>query len=372
MTSDLRSTLSRALEELVEGKDTTAQALLMRRLHIDDVRVRTLVSRANMRWVGRRPSPALNAQGNFVGTNLDLATILVGLLQRRAVVHIPRYTRRRPKTIRADVRRIGTTAFGHIEQLVAHPDAFSFSILLHDHSVIVPTGEIHGSETIGAPRSYMVLDLDGSWHRGWKNFGFAPTASESEFFAARRVMTRSGMHCNYFVHPNRYQSFFGIPYVHLKMLLLRLEDEVFHLRQELKRLDPSRSSDVVKKPRVRAGKTISIKAFEVELDMPAFVGSPSDYFVGREGEVRVAWIERRLRTILGTWMPLVRFIVRADELAYYKYAFHTDKKPGWAYKVPTEQKVRVSGSRALWKRIRFSDEYALRFREYVRKEVVAK
>jgi hypothetical protein len=63
MISDLRSTLSRALEELVEGKDATAQALLMRRLHIDDVRVRTLVSRANMRWVGRRPSPALNAQG---------------------------------------------------------------------------------------------------------------------------------------------------------------------------------------------------------------------------------------------------------------------------------------------------------------------
>lgn len=371
MKSDQHSGLSRALERLVEGKDATAHMLLMRRLHIDDVCVRTLVAQASMRWVGRSPSPAFNTRGNLVGTNLDLATILVGLLQRRAVIHIPRYTRRRPKTVRTDVRRIGTTAFGHIEQLVAHRDAFSFSVLLHDHSVIVPTGEMHGAETIGAPRSYMVLDVDGSWYPGWKNFGFAPTTSESEFFASRRIMTRSGMHCKYFVHPNRYQSFFGIPYLHLKMLLARLEDEVLCLRQELKRLDPSRSSDTGKKRRTRAGKTISVKAFEVEFDMPAFVGPPSDYFVGREGDVRIAWIERRLKTILGLWMPLVRFIVRADELAYYKYAFRADKKPGWAYKLTTEKRVRTQGSKKLWHRVSFSSEYALRFREYVRKEIVA-
>jgi hypothetical protein len=155
------------------------------------------------------------------------------------------------------------------------------------------------------------------------------------------------------------------------MLLARLEDEVLCLRQELKRLDPSRSSDTGKKRRTRAGKTISVKAFEVEFDMPAFVGPPSDYFVGREGDVRIAWIERRLKTILGLWMPLVRFIVRADELAYYKYAFRADKKPGWAYKLTTEKRVRTQGSKKLWHRVSFSSEYALRFREYVRKEIVA-
>jgi hypothetical protein len=175
------------------------------------------------------------------------------------------------------------------------------------------------------------------------------------------------------VHPNRYQSIFGAPYLRLKLLLSRLEDEAAYLREEQQRFQKGtkKKSPVSSREKTEAGAPMVIPAFEVALETPPFRGSYFSRVATEEHDAYAPFVVERYRTIVGTWIPLVRFVVRADELAYYRFGYDKDKKPAWAWKLTTERNVKIPKSRARWNQVRFSTDYALRFRAYTRTEVVA-
>jgi len=183
----------------------------------------------------RKPGPAVNANGEFQGTDLDLATFMTALSIRNAVIVLPSYKGMRASTVREGERRVGTTRNGSIMTLYSNKEAFSFGVRIKDMS-IVQTDPVTGQETHGAPRNFSLVDVKGEWHKGWDRIEFSPTAKENDFLRDHKVWTGNTYVVKNFIHPNRWMSIYGNPYFMAKAMVQRLQEEAKFLRDEIKRL----------------------------------------------------------------------------------------------------------------------------------------
>jgi hypothetical protein len=293
----------------------------------------------------RKPGPAANAYGEFVGTDLDLATFLTALAQRGAVIVIPQYKTMRARTQREGERHIGDKRYGNIIRLYANKEVFSFGVQIKDMSV-VSQDQVTGRETAGVPRNFTLLDVTGKWHEGWHHIEFSPSAPENEFLNNRQLWTENTIVFRHFVHPNRWQSFYGNPYFQTKAAIERLTDEAKHLQTEIKRLEaagvrypatnPGGPKDWPKSEKVTEDHPVKVNAMEVELDLPEPQGEYRKLDT-TETELIAAY-DRRKRYV-NQLVPQLTFAARSVELAFFQHGweastFHraevrTEKMPGW-------------------------------------------
>jgi len=70
--------------------------------------IQDVISWWNLDLFKRKPGPALDTDGTFKGTDLDLATFMYALAQRGAVVNLPEYKRMRAATKREGERVISS------------------------------------------------------------------------------------------------------------------------------------------------------------------------------------------------------------------------------------------------------------------------
>lgn len=324
--------------------------------------VKRLVNEATLTILDRVGSRVTNARG-VETSDIDLLSLLVSLANRHAVIQLPDYERRFPQTMNPSDTRVGTR-YGKILRLIAHKKALSFSARILDLGVVTQ-GDLFGNDTMGAFRTYTMVDANGTWYPGWKSFTWKPSAREDEVIT-RTDMEKEGMvNLAHWVHPNRRQSIFGAPYLTLKMLLVRLEDELAFYRKEVKRLEGLG----IPKQRTRERgvthttdeptKRIQVKSIIFEVDTPPLQGLYTAVIPNEHG-MRQA--ETRVRELTYQLIPHTRFVVRANEAAYFHHGMTGNFIPHWMGSATWERNVRLPGRRTRWSKLTLPGGAALRYR----------
>jgi len=343
----------------------------------------------------RKPGPALK-DGDFVGTDLDLSTFVFALVKRNAVLNIPSYKGMRAASTRENEYVISKeNRHGSIQGLFCNKNVFSFGIRLKDYNVkqVDPNT---GRETIGVPRNFTLVGVDGSWHDGWRCIEFTPSRDENDFLNNRELWSGNSVVFKNFVHPNRWISFYGSYYFTAKALLTRMEDEAQHLHSEMKRL----LENGVKYPVTGEGakkewpktettgeqKSITVPAFQAEVDLPEPVNDYRSYTYTTDELVAAT---ARRRELINNISPRLRFAVRSVELAFYKHGFKMAVAPGevrrnftvnmppWIEDATWENDYVLPGKRNKWQRLVLFQErpgqlgISLRYRVWEKKESVA-
>lgn len=357
-----RVRIAASVENVAQLKNPYAKAIMDRGCAIDEEFVNSILGQSVFDWEGREPAPALDLDGNFQGTDLDLLSFLVGLTNRGAVIEISQYRNRRKIVRRADERKIGTNRFGTLIGLTSHSEVLSFSVLIFDPT-IVKTDTRTGREEPGAPRNYMIVDCDGHWYDGWDRIVWKPDAKENEFLTRCRLWTGNTVYFTNYVHPNRVNALFGAPYLLLKMLLLRLDDEANFYRGEMKRLE---AMGIVREknestPPIAQGpvESIRVETIEVRLDTSEFIDTYMREPDSLQG-LQHAYARQKFLTYI--LKPRVQFVVRADEAAYFLHGAKNNYVAPWMRKREWKSGYKPPRGRIEWNQMVLSDDVALRFR----------
>jgi hypothetical protein len=368
--------IATTVHEVATLKNEYAQDFMDRTRSLDEKQIAAVINQGTMGYAGRNPSPALDADGNFQCTDLDLLSFLTPIAARGAVIEIPQYRNRRQIIRRAGERKIGTNQFGPITSLVSNKDVFSFSVKIHDKTIIAKSLETD-TESVGAFRNYMIVDCDGHWYDGWDRIVWDPNAEENAFLKEKKLWTGNSVRFQYYVHPNRWQSVFGAPYLLKKMLLARIDDEAGFYRREMKRLAAAgielpAGEKLEYKPVVSEGaaRSLEVKTMEMALAIPEFTGEYEPVPLTAEGMVK-AYRHQKLLTY--TWKPAVQFTARADEAAFMRYGLDADDNGRIArwIKDAAWTPWRKNNRSALYNQLVLSDDMALLYRIKTKTEQVS-
>lgn len=347
---------------------------------VDDL-AKKMISDWSMDLYTRKPGPAYDEDGVFVGTDLDLACFMLALAERNAVIVLPKYkARRQAQKTEGEIIVSKDNRHGRIMGLSANKETFSFSVRIEDMNVITQNGT-----KVGAPRNFMLVDLDGSWHKGWESIQFVPSAIENDFLNDHNLWSGASVIFKNFVHPNRWISFYGRPYFVTKALIQRLESESTHLNAEVKRLlkagidfpESREKKEWPKKTNVGDAEKKRVSAFEVEIDLP----EPSGKFAEVEATPQALSIaaDRRKELVYSTIQKL-RFMARATELAFFKHGRNGDaaeKMPAWIQNAKWERVFKLPKKRKEWNRLILTQPgvgefgIAIRYRIWEKTETVA-
>jgi len=326
----------------------------------------------------RRPGAALTADGVFKGTDLDLACFMSALVDRGAVINIPKYKARRVATQKEGERVVSKdNRHGKCMGLTANKEAFSFSIRINDANVMT-------TEDVGAPRNFMLVDVDGVWYEGWKCIEFMPNREENDFLKDKKLWTGYTVQFKNFVHPNRWISFYGRHYILTKLLIQRLGEQAKFLGDEVKRLQAAGvrfpTSDKpnkvggpqygglssAKTTKVGAQKSIKIDAFEAEIGGVEFKGEHPKLPNTSEALKEAADLRSK---IIYNKLPALRFATRATELAFHLHGEDGKNMPAWTEGGWTRG-VKLPKKRKEWNEIELFG-FKLRYRTWKKSERVA-
>src|SRR3989338_489739 len=352
-----------SVQDVVHFKNPYTQAIADRSVPMTEEFVDAVIAQSIFGWEGRHPAPVLDEDGNFQGTDLDLLSFLVPIAERGAVIELPSYRSRRVSVAKANERHIGEgNRFGAVTGLTSNQDVFSFSIRIWDNTVVVRDPETE-RESVGAFRNFMLVDVTGKWHDGWDRIVWDPIAKENDFLTKNGLWTGNTVYFKNAVHPNRWQSVFGAPYLLLKMLIERLREEGSFYRQEVTRLE-ALGLELPEGEIKESGPTVSsvgqqkikVETLEALLDMPVFKGTYQPMPNTQEGLVQAYRYQKKL-----TWTlkPKAQLVVRADELAYFLYG--KDQVASWmsgrSWKTFTPPR-----GRTVWNQMVLSNDMAYRLR----------
>lgn len=357
-----RIRIAASVQSVAQLKNPYAKAIMDRGCVIDENFVNSILGQSVFGWEGRDPAPALDLDGNFQGTDLDLLSFLMGLVNRGAVIEIPQYRNRRKAVQRADERKIGTNQFGALTGLTSNSEVLSFSVHIFDRT-IVKTDTRTGREEPGAPRNYMIVDCDGHWYDGWNRIVWKANVAENEFLTRCGLWTGNTVYFTNYVHPNRVNALFGAPYLLLKMLMLRLDDEANFYRSEMKRLEAvgiAREKNEYTPPTAQGPvESIRVGTIEVVLDTPEFIGTYMREPNTQQG-LRHAYARQKFLTY--TLKPRVQFVVRADEAAYFLHGAKNNYVAPWMQEREWKSGYKPPRGRVEWNQMALSHDIALRFR----------
>lgn len=334
---------AKTLAAVANQTNPLAASILNREFSLTREFVRFVIRQTQFSWHGRKPKPSL-VGGTTRKTDLDLLSVLMELYYRQAHIELTAYENKLPWQIVVGEQHVGgTRRYGPIIGFNAHGEHLSISVTINDLSVFnSDTG------TFGAPRSYMIADYDGSWHKGWHGLSWEMTDQERAYFTRRQLLTSDGIDFEDYIHQNRRQSVYGAPYLLLKLLLARIEDEIRFYEQELKHLKDlgvECPAELLDKPRsmIAGGATQSteVPVFTMEVAGPVFRG---EYATVTSDTVGYRLAHRLIRFLTYELRPIVQFVVRADEVAFYRFAREKGFVAHWA--CDAVWRSNTSGSRA--------------------------
>ncbi len=304
----------------------------------------------NYDLMSRKPGPAYTEDGVFTGTDLDLACFLYALLERKAVINIPKYkTFRQTKFKEGQVLTSKDNRHGVVVGVVANQHNFTFSVRIKDMNVMT-------TNDVGDYRNFAMTDFDGEWYDGWKTIEFLPSVNENKFITENELWSSSSIIFKNFVHPNRWTSFFGQYYFVTKLLIQRLVEE----RKYLNLVKKNMLEDGINYPvsdglkfapksytdkSVDKGKQIKVKSFNVEIDFPQNDESKFlKYEYNQDNLVKVTKLWRKF----GTDITNLRFMTRVTELAHFN---NPGRFPHWLKNMKWENDYKLKGKKIKWERL---------------------
>jgi len=339
----------------------------------------------------RNPRPAyqktLENELVLKETDLDLFTYLNEISLRHAFVNIPEYKRISPKQLHNNQKVISEeNRHGELVGVISNQKAHSFSARIIDYNVVETLPD--GSENIGVPRNFAVVDYDGNMRNCW-NLQVKPNQKETDFVENKRL-SADGMHLDfhYFVHPNRAFSFYGSPYIATHILSSRIQEEANFYRA---------LGNVVWKNGARFKKQGHIspaKPFEVpvqtednkiykkveNLEAIALFPEPSGQYpilgIDNEGDITetpshdeiLEYCAERSRTLSYSYGPRLNATKRAVEFAFFKNGFYSkdrkygnEIKPSW--EIPEwDKKFVPPGRKTEYNALHLNDKVTLAYR----------
>lgn len=322
----------------------------------------------------RKPGPAYDEDGTFLGTDLDLACFLYELSDRNAVINLPTYKSLRKTKIKEGQSLVSKeNRHGVLLGLNANKNTFIFSVRIKDMNVIT-------TESVGDFRNFSLTDFDGNWYDGWRKIEFIPSAKENTFLTESKILEENHITFKNFSHPNRWTSFFGQYYFMTKCLIDRLTEEAAYYNYKIKKMIEMGirypiSEAPVEWPKQEAekGKSIKVKAFNVEIDIPENNSVFPNYEDNQENLVLLTKLRKEYVYKI---IPRLRFATRATELSYYNQK--SDVLPHWLKDVKWENDYVVPGKRTKWQRLVLFQPgvgergVAIRKREFEKSEIVSK
>jgi hypothetical protein len=290
-----------------------------------------VMSLTQMSYHGRNPKPSVLKNGQVRKTNLDLLSLLADLHKRSARVEITSYNNQLPWQAYASEQHVGgTKRFGHITGLISHREHLSFSIQMKDESVLKSSGN---TPTAGAYRTYMLADYAGAWHNGWHGFTWDMSPAEEAYLTRRKLLADGNVGYEDYVHLNRRQSVMGAPYLILKLLWQRIEDELSFFEAELKRLEREGiecPKDLESPTRYKLAEgesqSVEVPTFTMCLDGLDYTG---EYIHVSNDELGYRLANRTIRFLAQKLRPTVQFMMRADEVAFYRFGLEKDFVSNW-------------------------------------------
>ena len=320
----------------------------------------------------RKPGPAYEDDGTFLGTDLDLACFLYELADRNAVINLPEYKSLRKTRMKEGQMIVSKdNRHGCLLGLNANKDTFLFSIKIKDMNVIT-------TESVGDFRNFSLTDFAGDWYDGWKKIEFLPSAKENNFLTESKILEGNHITFKNFSHPNRWISFFGQYYFITKCLIDRLTEEAAYYNSEIKKMLEEGirypvTETLVDWPKQESekGKSIKVKAFNVEIDVPE---NDTTFPVYEHNQINLVRLTRLRKQYVYRTIPKLRFATRATELSYYNNK--SDALPAWLQDVKWEKDYVVPGKRTKWERLVLFQPgvgergVSIRKREFEKSEIV--
>jgi hypothetical protein len=243
-------------------------------------------------------------------TELDLAVLMSSLMKRGAVIQFPsNYKARRAKTqTEGEIIVDSKNRHGRILGMTSNKAAWSFNVLFDDANVIT-------TDETGKPRNFMLQDIDGTWHEAWSPLVFiSKTDAEKKLFE-----NTNSIRVQYFVHPMRWPSIYGRPYLAAKIAIARLEDHDRFLRGEQKRIREACSIEPPQWPKsakVGEDRPIKVWAFEARVRGTDFTGEYAEFETSEAGLKEASSLRKRIKQLV----TQLRFNTRCSEFAFWKEA----------------------------------------------------
>jgi hypothetical protein len=246
-------------------------------------------------------------------TDLDLACFLSALANRRAVINLPTYKSRRAATrTEGEIVTSKQNRHGRIIGLTSNANVWSFSVMVEDANVMT-------TDTVGAPRNFMLQDIEGEWHDGWRSIRLIPDARENEIFK-KVANAQNSIVFDYLIHPLRWCSFYGRPYLLAKLADIRLKEDVRWYKSRAKELREElniASTVWPKSEKVGESKPEVVWAFNAEVDGFKIEGTRQPFSGNATAEYEeVKNIQKRL----SSFQSQLRFHIRATEYSFWKNA----------------------------------------------------
>jgi len=358
------------------AEDRTMGVILDRSQNVIPV-YQQMRQRWNRELFERSPTSAYNKKGEYVGTNLDMASMLNTLTEREAVINFPDYEPRRTERKNEKEWIVSReNRHGKIKGLIAKKDAFSFSVRLEDQNVV----DLEENKT-GKYRNFLITDLDGNFYKGSKTIEIPAYADIVDFIDEYDIALKDygdesrTVSFKNFVQPNLWQAFYSGDFFKTKALEKRLAEESKYYRNVTKGIKEKLAEEgelgKFHYQRTISGKKIKtvpkkVKTLQVDIDMPELEGR---YPVIKPTVNGLVEAVEKANEISYSILPRLRFNTRAVELAFFKHGKNGKLNPGWS--VPKiERGYKPEGKRTEWNRMAVDDDLALRYRIWERTERV--
>ncbi len=353
--------IAKTVRDVLELRHPLAVMIMDRTRPLNVEFCEQVMSLTQFSYKGRNPKSAFTKAGLRRKTDLDLLSLLVDLYKRSARVELTAYNNQLPWEAYAGEQHVGgTNRFGRITGLISHRSHLSFSVRMRDESVLQSK---EGDCFLGADRTYMIADYTGAWHNGWHGFTWDMTAKEKAYLERRKILVDGDVDYEDYLHQNRRQSVMGAPYLLLKLLWQRIEDEILFFKREIKRLERlgikcPKDLEPVARLKIAQGEadSIDVPIFTMCLSGLNFRGEYTPVSLDTLG-YRLA--HRSLYYLSQKLRPTVQFMVRADEVAFYRFGLAQDFVAHWIKGSAWTNKSPYSAELALGEKLRLSYQIGL-------------
>ena len=323
--------IAKTIEGIATMEHPLVHMIMNRESDVTRKLAQQVMSQTQLSYHGRKPKAAHDKNGQVRKTNLDLLSLLADLHKRLARVELTAYDNVLPWQAYAGEQHVGgTRRYGRITGLVSHSEHLSFSLQMDDQSVLK---SVDGDPTVGASRTYMIADYTGAWNKGWHGFSWNMNTQEKAYLERRNLLVDGNVDYEDYVHQNRRQSIMGAPYLLLKLLHQRIEDEIKFFEREIKRLEHlgvEQPLDLVSQTRYKiaqgASQSVEVPTFTMRLDGLDYTG---EYTPVSNDELGYRLARRTIRFLAHELRPIVQFMMRADEVAFYRFGLEQDFVSNW-------------------------------------------
>jgi hypothetical protein len=156
---------------------------------------------------------------------------------------------------------------------------------------------------------------------------------ERAYLKRRNLLVDGNVDYEDYIHRNRRQSVMGAPYLLLKLLWQRIEDEILFFEREIKRLQHAgvecpKDLESPLRFKIAEGDSASVEVptFTMHLAGVPLAGEythvSTDALGYRLAHRSLTFLSQKLR-------PTVQFMVRADEVAFYRFGLEQHFVSNW-------------------------------------------